>query len=120
MRQITLKLLYAFALIAAVTGSHGVAYAQCTVPPGNAGEQFYNTTHNVMQYCNGSDWVNMGAIGGGGGGSGAGAPMIDQFAAADPPPLNWSDSKYGFLPEEDCNAEEETQAGRDRRQATSG
>ena len=28
----------------------------------------------------------------------------------DPPPLKWSDSKYGFLPEEDCNAEEETQA----------
>ena len=82
MRQITLRLLYAFAVIAAVTGSHGVAYAQCTVPPGNAGEQFYNTTHSVMQYCNGSDWVNMGAIGGGGGGSGAGAPMIDQFAAA--------------------------------------
>jgi hypothetical protein len=24
----------------------------------------------------------------------------------DPPPLNWSDSKYGFLPEEDCDAEE--------------
>jgi hypothetical protein len=30
--------------------------------------------------------------------------------ASDPPPLKWSDSKYGFLPEEDCNAEEETQA----------
>jgi hypothetical protein len=24
--------------------------------------------------------------------------------------LKWSDSKYGFLPEEDCNAKEETQA----------
>jgi hypothetical protein len=31
-------------------------------------------------------------------------------ATDDPPPLKWSDSKYGFLPEEDCNAEEETQA----------
>ena len=28
----------------------------------------------------------------------------------DPPPLKWSDSKYGFLAEEDCNAKEETQA----------
>jgi len=28
----------------------------------------------------------------------------------DPPPLKWSDSKYGFRPEEDCNAKEETQA----------
>lgn len=43
------------------------AHAQCALPHGVAGEQFYNTTHNVMQYCNGSDWVNMGAIGGGGG-----------------------------------------------------
>ena len=58
------------------------AYAQCTVPPGNAGEQFYNTTHSVMQYCNGSDWVNMGAIGGGGGGGMSGTPIIDQFQAA--------------------------------------
>jgi hypothetical protein len=28
----------------------------------------------------------------------------------DPPPLKWSDSKHGLLPEEDCNAKEETQA----------
>jgi hypothetical protein len=28
----------------------------------------------------------------------------------DPPPVKWSDSKYGFLPEEDSNGEEETQA----------
>lgn len=82
MKQHILTLFRITALVVVIAGSHGAAYAQCTVPPGNAGEQFYNTTHNVMQYCNGSDWVNMGAIGGGGGGSGAGAPMIDQFAAA--------------------------------------
>ena len=29
--------------------------------------------------------------------------------ASDTRPLKWSDSKYGFLPEEDCNAKEETQ-----------
>ena len=57
-----------------------VAHAQCALPHGVAGEQFYNTTHNVMQYCNGSNWVNMGAIGGGGGMSGT--PIIDQFQAA--------------------------------------
>src|SRR5512135_1742919 len=36
----------------------------------------------------------------------------------DPPPLKWSALKYGFAnPKEDHNAEEEAQAGRDRRQA---
>src|SRR5262249_49787401 len=30
------------------------------------GEQFYNTTYDVMQYCNGTDWINMGVHGGGG------------------------------------------------------
>jgi hypothetical protein len=28
--------------------------------------------------------------------------------------MKWSDSKYGFAIEEDCNGEEETQPGRDR------
>ncbi len=28
---------------------------------------------------------------------------------SDPPPLKWSDSKYGFRPEEDHDAEEDTQ-----------
>jgi MFS superfamily sulfate permease-like transporter len=34
--------------------------------------------------------------------------------ASDPPPLKWSDSKYGFLPEEDSDAEEKIQGRRDR------
>jgi transposase InsO family protein len=38
----------------------------------------------------------------------------------DPPPLKWSDSKYGFLPEEDSDAEEEIQGGRDRFKAAPG
>ncbi len=36
----------------------------------------------------------------------------------DPPPMKWSDSKYGFLPEEDRYGEEEIQGGRDRCEAT--
>jgi hypothetical protein len=40
--------------------------------------------------------------------------MIAQF---DPPPLKWSSLMYGLSPElEDHDAEEETQAGRDRRE----
>lgn len=43
----------------------GAAHAACTSPPGVAGNQFYNTTYNLMQYCNGTNWVNMGAAGAG-------------------------------------------------------
>jgi hypothetical protein len=38
----------------------------------------------------------------------------------DPPPLKWSTLSYGFALKEDRNAEEELQAGRDRRQAAAG
>jgi len=37
-----------------------------------------------------------------------------------PPPMKWSDSKYGFAIEEDCNGEEETQTGRDRCEVAAG
>jgi hypothetical protein len=37
-----------------------------------------------------------------------------------PPPMKWSDSRYGFAIEEDCNGEEETQAGRDRCEVAAG
>ena len=30
--------------------------------------------------------------------------LIVLVLVIDPPPLKWSDSKYGFRPEEDCNA----------------
>lgn len=42
-------------------------FAACSNPIGNAGEQMYNSTHSVMQYCDGTDWT---AMGGGGSGSG--------------------------------------------------
>jgi hypothetical protein len=34
--------------------------------------------------------------------------------------MKWSDSRYGFAIEEDCNGEEETQAGRDRCEVAAG
>jgi hypothetical protein len=37
----------------------------------------------------------------------------------DPPPMKWSDSKYGIAIEEDCNGEE-AQAGRDRCEVAAG
>jgi hypothetical protein len=38
----------------------------------------------------------------------------------DRPPLKWSTQSYGFALKEDRDAEEELQAGRDRRQAAAG
>jgi hypothetical protein len=37
------------------------AFAACSTPPGTAGDQIYSTTYNIMQYCDGTDWINMGA-----------------------------------------------------------
>lgn len=39
------------------------AHAACNSPPGGAGDQIYNSTHNVMQYCNGNQWIAMGSGG---------------------------------------------------------
>lgn len=36
-----------------------VTRAQCTNPAGVAGEEFYNFSDKVFQYCNGDDWVAM-------------------------------------------------------------
>jgi hypothetical protein len=66
----TRKILHRF-LVVAATGMTFFAgtpvFAQCATPTAAAGDQFYNTTFNVMQYCNGTDWVNMGASSSGGG-----------------------------------------------------
>jgi hypothetical protein len=35
------------------------AQAACTLPNGAAGEQMYNSSESKMQYCNGSDWIDM-------------------------------------------------------------
>ncbi len=50
-------LLLSFLLVPAV------AKAACTNPVADAGVQIYSSTYNVMQYCNGTSWVNMGAGG---------------------------------------------------------
>lgn len=35
------------------------AYAQCANPVAPEGSQIFNTTHDVMQYCDGDDWISM-------------------------------------------------------------
>jgi hypothetical protein len=52
-----------------ILGWTNASRAACSNPIGNAGEQMYNSSHSVMQYCDGTDWTAMGGGGGGGGGS---------------------------------------------------
>jgi hypothetical protein len=53
-------------LFAALALDAPAAFATgCTGPAANAGAQFYNSTFNVMQYCNGTYWINMGTTIGG-------------------------------------------------------
>jgi len=52
--------------------------------------------------------------------SGMSGSDLKDGVAVGPPPMKWSDSKYGFAIEEDCNGEEETQTGRDRCEVAAG
>lgn len=60
-----LKMKYILLLFAALTIPLS-AHAACEDPDGEAGFQVYNSTHNVMQYCDGDKWIGMGGGGGGG------------------------------------------------------
>ena len=55
MKHLVLLILVALVLLAMP------AAAQCVNPPGEAGVQIYNSTHNVMQYCNGDKWIGKAA-----------------------------------------------------------
>ena len=37
------------------------AQAACSSPTGAAGDQIYNSTVSLMQFCNGTNWINMGS-----------------------------------------------------------
>lgn len=58
----TFRLGLAFCSLAIAVLAPGGASADCTNPVGIASHQYYNSTYNVMQFCNGTDWVNMGGI----------------------------------------------------------
>lgn len=47
-----------------------VAMAACSNPAGDEADQMYNGTHKVMQFCNGTDWIAMGALSPAAGGGG--------------------------------------------------
>lgn len=53
-----LRFLLTVLVVAFIFGSSS-AYAACSGPAGDAGKIVYNDDHNVMQFCNGTDWVSM-------------------------------------------------------------
>ncbi len=53
-------------LIVLTFASASSAFAACSTPAGGPGDQFFNTTYNRMQYCDGANWINMGVSGSGG------------------------------------------------------
>jgi hypothetical protein len=73
MNAIDCRLLFSGIVFLISTSIAGPVQAACTMPGGapnaQAADVVYNTDHNVMQYCNGTNWVAMGSSGGGGGGT---------------------------------------------------
>ena len=61
---------FAFLLLAALYSllATSPAHAACGSPVGEQGEIVYNSTGNIMQYCNNTNWIAMGAAGTGNGG----------------------------------------------------
>jgi hypothetical protein len=60
--------LFIFAFFAFFAVLPGVAYAvPCANPYGNAGDLVYNDDHDMMQFCDGTNWIAMGGGGAGGG-----------------------------------------------------
>jgi hypothetical protein len=64
-RRHALAICRSICLTLLLCGAPNPAFATgCTSPTGNAGDQNYNTSINVMQFCNGTNWVNMGTVSG--------------------------------------------------------
>lgn len=62
----SLRLIYfMLALSASLIGEQ--AFAACSTPTGTAGDIIYNSTYNVLQYCNGTNWINAGSLNASGG-----------------------------------------------------
>lgn len=70
MKPFETRLFLTVIALTALTGLHTPANAACTMPGGapdaGAGDIIFNgPPHNVMQYCNGANWVPMSGGGGG-------------------------------------------------------
>ena len=68
------SLLY-IATISVLLLSAGTAGAACTDPAGNIGQVVYNGDTNAPQFCNGGDWIALGAVNPSAGGDGCTDPV---------------------------------------------
>ncbi len=64
MQRLKMKIL-ALVMVAAGMALSGPAHAVCDNPSGLEGDQVYNATSNMMQFCNGDVWVGMARVEGG-------------------------------------------------------
>ena len=68
-----LRSLTLLAILTTLTGYAGIAHAACSAPAGDPGDIVYNSTHDVMQYCDAADnWIAM--VGGEDSGGGSTLP----------------------------------------------
>jgi hypothetical protein len=81
-KRLPLLLLCGLACLAA-----GPVYADCTSPAGNERDIIYNNGFHTYQFCNGTNWMPFGAIGGGGGG---GLTLISTQTASSSASLQWT------------------------------
>ncbi|NCC23337.1 MAG: LamG domain-containing protein, partial [Alphaproteobacteria bacterium] len=49
-----------FCFLLSVFGLPASAHAACLNPAGSAGQVIYNSDHNVLQYCDDTNWISMG------------------------------------------------------------
>ena len=46
-------------LVLAIMALATAAYADCTTPAGVEGQIIYNSTAKMLQFCNGTNWIDM-------------------------------------------------------------
>lgn len=80
--------LFVFSVLLGIAASQA-AYAACTNPAGITGEIIFNSTVNMLQFCNGTNWINAAGTSTGGGG-----PEIDPEVGA-LTPSKWCQASAG-------------------------
>lgn len=93
-------------LAALIFGGSSPSFAACSGPTGAEGDMIYNSSHHMMQFCNGSDWVAMAGSGGGGGGSANTCPPESYFTGStdNQPIAGFVQNGYYFLIEQNTDS----------------
>ncbi|MCI5059487.1 MAG: hypothetical protein MRY79_00280 [Alphaproteobacteria bacterium] len=83
MKQIQNKFLKVVVIVGLLAFLPVSAKAACTNPAGTEGQQMYNTTYKVMQFCDGTNWVSM---------KGGTATTLDALSCADGEVAKWNNA----------------------------